>query len=382
MLQAMQAAPRRKPANTRGDDTTMETFTLVDIAAGREHSLALMANGDAWGWGAEGSGRVSMPAVCSTAPPATPIIVPATRPFQRVAAGYGASYGITNDHQGYVWGVSRGGLAGTTNTLATLQAEPMTGLGAVEQIAAGEFFGLARDAEGSLFLWGLSRGGPAGLRNHPPHRVDLSAAVRDVTVSTSHVLALTEQGLYAWGSNAAGQLGLGHLQDQRLPQIVPLPPEAHTLKQAAAGTTHTLALTTEGNVWAWGANQHGQLGSRNVTHSATPIPVRLPEPATRVVAGMFYSAALGASGTVYTWGWNGKGQLGRSTEPNDAEPGAVPDLDAVTQIAAGQGHMLAAHAHKLYAWGDNAASQLGPQGPQAQGPTQPGWSPYPVLVLA
>jgi len=113
--------------------------TILHIAAGRDHSLALLSHGEVWGWGAEGSGRAVLPEICSIAPPSSPIVVPATRAFARIAAGYGTGYGITTEHIGYGWGFNRAGLAGQTRVLATLQAEALPGLPPVAQLAVSEF---------------------------------------------------------------------------------------------------------------------------------------------------------------------------------------------------------------------------------------------------
>ena len=139
------------------------------------------------------------------------------------------------------------------------------------------------------------------------------------------MLALTQdRRLYAWGGNAAGQLGLGHLQTVDTPSHVRL---AHGIDAVAAGASHSLALTTAGEVMAWGSNNHGQLGQDGPEYSTVPLPVALPERAQAVAAGMYFSLALGNSGHVYAWGWNHLGQLGLDDRddrrPTGANTGAV-----------------------------------------------------------
>ncbi|WP_449390503.1 RCC1 domain-containing protein [Eoetvoesiella caeni] len=355
----------------------MTALSISHIAAGRDHSLALMSDGEVWGWGAEGSGRINLPSLCSVAPSSSPIVVPATMPFARITAGYGTGYGITEDHRAYYWGASRAGLAGKTHVMATLAAEAVSDLPAVAQLAVSEFYGLARTLDGSVLSWGLTRGGPDSVRNQGLTPVGLPAPARHVAVGTGHALAITDDGLLAWGANGAGQLGVGHLADQREPVHVPLPADV-PLRTAAAGASHSLAINCRGEVWAWGSNQHGQLGNSFARYSAKPLRVELDEAIVDIAAGMFFSVALGQSGRVYTWGWNGKGQLGRGTQGSDARPAAIPGLDDIAQIAVGQVHVLAATRHALFAWGDNESSQLGPNGQANRGPTRPGWSPAPV----
>ncbi|MGE4335704.1 MAG: RCC1 domain-containing protein [Pigmentiphaga sp.] len=353
--------------------------TILHIAAGRDHSLALLNHGEVWGWGAEGSGRVTLPEICSIAPPASAIVVPATKPFTHITAGYGTGYGITGDHTAYGWGFNRAGLAGRRDVLATLQAEHLPDLPPVAQLAVSEFYGLARTTDGRVMEWGLSRGGPVGARNQALTPLELPAAARHVAVGPSHALALTDAGLLAWGANGAGQLGTGNLNDQKQPAAVQLPPGVQ-VSTMAAGASHNLAIDADGRIWAWGSNQYGQLGRREPRYSTRPLSVELAEPIVDVAAGLFFSLALGESGQVYSWGWNAKGQLGRSTERHDARPMAISELEGIARIAAGQAHALAASDHALFAWGDNESSQLGPNGPANRDPENPGWSPTPVSL--
>lgn len=355
------------------------TPTILHIAAGRDHSLALLSRGEVWGWGAEGSGRTTLPEICSIAPPSSPVVVPTTQTFTRITAGYGTSYGITSDHAAYGWGLNRAGLAGRPDLLATLRAEPLPHLPPLRQIAVSEYYGLALSLEGQVLEWGLSRGGPDGVRNLGLTPVALPAPAHQVSVAPGHALAITEQGLYAWGANAAGQLGQGHLKDSKLPVLVTFDRPV-SLRSVAAGASHNLALDEQGQVWTWGSNQYGQLGNAAQRYSARPLPVALDEPVQALAAGMFFSLALGKSGKVYSWGWNAKGQLGRSAARYDPQPRAIPQLEDITHIAAGQAHALAATSYALFAWGDNESSQLGPNGPANRDAEHPGWSATPVSV--
>ena len=96
-----------------------------------------------------------------------------------------------------------------------------------------------------------------------------------VALGRGYMLALTRDGLlYAWGSNAAGQLGLGHLTPMATPQPLKL---NVAIRSVAAGATHALAVNTKGEVLAWGSNHHGQLTQGNLAYSTLPMPVHLPE---------------------------------------------------------------------------------------------------------
>lgn len=98
---------------------------------------------------------------------------------------------------------------------------------------------------------------------------------------------------------------------------------------ASGGMAHTLALKSDGSVWAWGSNESGQLGrSGDVTESKLPVKIE-GLTAVSITAGYNFSAALENDGNVIVWGGG------------SAKPTPVADLDNVTAISAGQTDMLA-----------------------------------------
>src|SRR5262249_53138165 len=81
--------------------------------------------------------------------------------------------------------------------------------------------------------------------------------------------------LLAWGDGANGQLGNGTVTNKKLPTPVKLPATTK-ITQVRAGCFHTVALTSTGQVLAWGGNNRGQLGNGTTTDSTTPVKVTLP----------------------------------------------------------------------------------------------------------
>ncbi|HHT9146477.1 MAG TPA: RCC1 domain-containing protein, partial [Candidatus Wunengus sp. YC61] len=87
-----------------------------------------------------------------------------------------------------------------------------------------------------------------------------------------HILVLKSDGtVWAWGSNSSGQLGIGstvgrvrfHVQVSSLSGIIDI----------TGGVSHSLAVKSDGTVWAWGYNGYGQLGNNSTTNSSTPVQV-------------------------------------------------------------------------------------------------------------
>jgi alpha-tubulin suppressor-like RCC1 family protein len=146
----------------------------------------------------------------------------------------------------------------------------------------------------------------------------------------------------------------------------------------AAGADHSLALDADGAVWAWGANQYGQLGVATgkdcggnalnaVACSHTPRRVPGLGPVRAVAAGGNHSLALTTDGAAWAWGWNQSGQLGDGTVADRLAPARVPGLANITALAGGGGHSLALDADGVvWQWGTDLAG--------AQTCQPPGWS--------
>ncbi|WP_229131640.1 RCC1 domain-containing protein [Bifidobacterium mizhiense] len=283
------------------------------------------------------------------------------------------------------------------------------------QVSGGKYdstatygFSLAVGSDGNAYAWGYNNRGQlgdgTGTERHSPVRVktpdrstypDLPTDFTYVQVSAGHFhsLALGSDGnAYAWGSNSNGRLGDGTTTDRNTPVRVKTPdrkaypdlPKDFTYLQVSAGTDHSLAVGSDGNTYAWGSNNRGQLGDGTTTDRYTPVRVKTPDRNTypdlpkdftylQVSAGSWYSLALGSDGNAYAWGSNTFGQLGDGTASNNVRSAPVrvrtpdrntyPDLPkdfTFVQISAGELHSLAlGNDGNAYAWGYNHDGELG-----------------------
>jgi alpha-tubulin suppressor-like RCC1 family protein len=202
-------------------------------------------------------------------------------------------------------------------------------------------------------------------------------AMHAVASGDNFMIALSREGeVFSFGSNSAGQLGLGHLRTVGTAERVQLSVSKDTvskdtaskdaaskltasIKSIAVGATHVLALCREGNVFAWGSNQYGQLGHQHKHYDSQPTLIEMSEKITDIAAGTHFSLALTESGNVYAWGWNGFGQLGVNDTQPRSTPTKVLGLQGVQAIAAGEMHALAIGQRALYGWGSNEAGQIG-----------------------
>ena len=194
------------------------------------------------------------------------------------------------------------------------------------------------------------------------------------TVFYSSMTALKGGQLYTWGLNSLGQLGnsdtTGATKVQPV-QITGVPPSFVNISGASVGGDHMLAFTKNGGpVWAWGNNAAGQLGNGSLVISFFPVEnLYLPGVVvTGIAAGGTHSMVLDSTHTVRAWGDNTYGQLGIGTgiisysTPQIVQSG-FSEMNTVTKIAAGGSHSLAISdaAGTAYAWGYNAYGELGQQ---------------------
>ena len=254
------------------------------------------------------------------------------------------------------------------------------------QIEGGYGHAIALGGDGTVFTWGLNTNGQLGLGHNtststPTQVTGLGTPVDGESpwaISTAagnyhSVAALNDGTVWTWGINTNGQLGNGTTTTSNVPvQVSSFGTGGATPKMVAAGNSHTLAILTDGTVWAWGSNSKGQLGHHSLaTQSTTPWQVMIsPSTPTYITngvsisGGVDFAMALTSAGTVYTWGDNSLGQLGLGSGATATKTVAtlIPTstLSGVTAIASGANHGMALKSDgTVWTWGDNTFGQLG-----------------------
>ena len=293
-----------------------------------------------------------------------------TTPPLNVSANRYHSVALKGDGTLWAWGLNNRGQLGDGTTDDSSFPKRVTVGTTWVSVAAGGYHTVAIRDDGTIWAWGLNNKGQLGngttIESHNPAQVDVAgndwvsiAAGLDFTV------ALKSDGtLWAWGDNSAGQIG----GDPVSLSYSETPRQISTDTDWAAvscGALHCLALKKNGKLYAWGDNDlGGQLGIGDtygdVLFSSVPLKVNNDTDWAVVAAGGFHNLAIKSDGTLYAWGDNSSGQLGRITDDNQSNV-PIPVDAAVdwTSIACGYSHSLALKGDGyLYAWGDNFYGQL------------------------
>ena len=188
-----------------------------------------------------------------------------------------------------------------------------------------------------------------------------------VSAGQDHTCGLTADGeLYCWGSNRDGQLGSGSAETQ--PQSKPLRVASDIkFRSVTAGYRHTCALTANGAAYCWGANDSGQLGNGSLKFSVTPAPVSGKLIFKSLSAGATHTCGVTTSGDGYCWGGNWHGQIGDgSLDGNQqytcchTEPTRIVGVSSFSQVTAGGIHTCGlTSSGKAYCWGVANYGRLG-----------------------
>ena len=275
----------------------------------------------------------------------------------------------------WAWGGNGGALGFENPFRVAKRPTPAQVLGAgngnIAAVAAGDYFSLALKTDGTVWAWGENSRGELGIgsTNSPIYKATQLTALSGVSAISANNqtgLALKSDGtVWSWGDNSHGQLGSGAVGGLRATpaQVAGL----DHITAIVAGYLHSLALRNDGTVWAWGDNIGGDLGNDtgvNVQYRPYPLQVNGLGGVIAIAAGQYGSMALKGDGTVWVWGWKGNGEFGDgTTSENNAtlkNPRPVPGLGGVVTIAAGYSHRLAVKGDgTVWAWGVNGEGQLG-----------------------
>ena len=194
-------------------------------------------------------------------------------------------------------------------------------------------------SEGEAYVWGNGTNGqlgtgPSNLGSaSEPVLLDINQKIKQLVCVNEVTALLTDHGdVYICGLGTLYQLGIEGTNRSLWPQRIPNLPSIH---QVSLGLNHSLFLTTTGEVYGCGGNDHAQLG---VPEKAIHHPAKINNlpPIKQVAAGGIHSVFLTTRGEVYVCGNNNQGILGLDPQEKTISlPRQIPQLSKVKQISVG-----------------------------------------------
>ena len=257
LVLSLQASPTQGVVVGWGDNSfgqcsvPADLRSVVSVAAGYDHALALRADGTVVGWGQTWFNA-------ATPPPGLSNII-------AIAAGTQSSVALRSDGTAVTWG----------------RYGSISGLTGLQAISSGYSHTVGLRSNGTIIAWGDNSRGqtavPAGLTN-----------VLAVAAGTYHSLAIKHDGtVVGWGRNDYGQCNP--------------PPDLTNAVAVAGGNYHSMALRSDGTVVCWGTNwAFGDIANQNIAPPGLSNVVA-------ITAGAYHNLAIRADGSLVAWGWAGYG---------------------------------------------------------------------------
>ncbi|WP_162463248.1 immunoglobulin-like domain-containing protein [Paenibacillus psychroresistens] len=284
------------------------------IATGMTHSLALTSTGILYAWGNNDDGQLGDG---TTNTRATPVLVNGLpgKTIIAIAAGNLHSVAVAQDGTVWAWGNNSSGQLGdgtNTNRKLPVKVIGLSGKTAIK-VAAGNNHTLALVAGGTV--WGSGNNSSGQLGDGTTINRTTSVKVNgllngktiiDITAENDHSLALlNDRTMMSWGENDQGQLGDGSTSSSNLPVTVSAL-DGKLIYKISSGAHHSLATDDKGVVWTWGGNNSGELGDGSTVSTLTAI---------RSLADT--TVAIAADKTALTLGFRGSDNATKVTQDID-----------------------------------------------------------------
>ena len=306
-----------------GLTTTWSTSTTN----ARINAMWIQANGSLWAWGYNGFGQLG---TNNTTNYSSPKQIGALTSWLQVSGAY-TTAAIKTDGTLWTWGYAaqgQNGLGNTSQYNSPKQVGILTNWRQVSVSGDQNNHVLAVKTDNTLWAWGYNGNGQLGTSNttnySSPKQIGASAIWSAVAAGYYFSLAVDTSGkLWAWGYNSYGMLGINNATGYSSPKQVGFltnwSGQLYTGNQYSSG-----AIKTDGTLWMWGYNGYGELGTNNTTTYSSPKQVGALTTWRQLGIGQYTSVqhtlGITADGKLWAWGYNGNGQLGTSNTTNYSSP--------------------------------------------------------------
>jgi alpha-tubulin suppressor-like RCC1 family protein len=318
---------------------------VAEVGSSNSTEYALLADGSLYAWGLGTQGQLGDGGLVNSFDVPVRVRFPAGVKIAWIptdAMPYDTALAVDTTGRVWGWGNNGGGelCLGNTRTYSTPVRLP---LHEVTEVAGASNHALY-DAGGTVYACGQNLDGSLGDGSARSSTTAVrvvgldGSSVVGLVASFANSGALLSSGKYFdWGYDGAGQLGDGRVgRSSEVPVQVALP---HPVTQVAQGGSiwnngQTLVFLSDGSLWAWGNDQFSQLG--DATTGIRPAPVQFHPPAgvtyMGLATGSVTSYAVSTTGNVYAWGGSNVGQVGDGLTRRTASPVLV--ASGATSISA------------------------------------------------
>lgn len=283
--------------------------------------------------------------------------------WKTAAAGYSHTVGVRTDGTLWIWGANDQGQLGNSTPASVNIPTKMGTASDWKTVAAGWAHTVALKTDGSLWAWGYGGLGQIGNGSfttnfNAPQQIGTLKNWQTIVAGHGHTVALKTDGtLWAWGNNFSGQLGNGSTLDKNIPTQVGTD---NNWQNVAAGMLHTVALKKDGTLWTWGKNTLGALGDGTTTNSRVPKQIGTATNWKTIAAGSDHTIAIKTDGSLWIWGDNTYGALGDGTTITKNVPTQIGTSTDWKTVNGGVKYTIAVKTDgSLWAWGYNADGEFG-----------------------
>lgn len=387
---------------TNPRDHASKPAVAVAVAAGANHTCALIANGTVQCWGKNDSGQLGNNSTSNSSTPvpvsnmSTGVLVPGGNVGRPLEAGFAHTCVLLTQTNTILravscWGDNGLGQLGNgqanNTTVRSLVPVNVSGIVAATSLAAGDFHTCARLVPGStksLACWGNNSDGQLGDNTTTTRLLPVTIGVSDpysVGAGPHNTCVVTGNNrVICWGYNGQGELGIGNQSVQinaaTAPAVVSNDDAWGFPNTVGVGDAFACELRKGGDAtFCWGAGNVELGDGRFHTFLVPPVLVQLPV-ATEIAVGHDSSCAALSDGTVACWGRNNDGKLGIGNTTNQSAPKLVAGISTATSVTVGGNHACALlDNNSVQCWGLNDSGQLG------DGTTSTSFTPVTVVGL-
>jgi len=317
-----------------GDNTVTNKSSPVQTVAGGTnwkqvecggyHNAAIKTDGTLWLWGLGNRGMLGDNSLLDKSSPIQ--TVAGGTNWKQVSGGYFHTAAIKTDGTLWLWGGNYLGQLG--NNSSSNKSSPVQTVSSGTNwklVSCGKYHTAAIKTDGTLWTWGQASFGNLGdntvtNKSSPVQTVSAGTNWKEVSCGDDFNAAIKTDGtLWTWGQGTSGQLGDNTTAHKSSP--VQTVSGGTDWKQVSSGSFHTAAIKTDGTLWLWGSNTNASLGDNTVVNKSSPVQtVAGGTNWKQVSSGNYSSVAIKTDGSLWAWGYNGVGPLGDNTVVNKSSP--------------------------------------------------------------